>query len=324
MAYNNAAAETRPDIKVFLEQAREADKGLIAERVLGVYQSDTVSGKYPRYMLAKGNLLKVKTDTKRGPGGSYKRVNRAYEWDSFDCEDRGLEGSIDDTDAKKVKQFFDMEVKEALLVRRNVALAYEIRVANLVMNSGLSGFTATNPAVNYTAVNLDTINFPQDVADARLRMEAVGVDPNEASLVMSSLLWNRVRRTKILLSYVFGNNANVGNASITLEQAAKALEIKEIIIGGRNYDNAKEGAAAANMVPIWPNSTFLLAKLGEGDFANGGIGRTITWTEDASGLYVPETYREEVTRSDIVRVRQNTTEKIIDVNEGQLVTTNYS
>jgi hypothetical protein len=39
---------------------------------------------------------------------------------------------------------------------------------------------------------------------------------------------------------------------------------------------------------------------------------------------VTETYRNETRRSNIVRVRQNTTEKIVDATQGTLITTQYS
>lgn len=322
MPYPNAAAVSRPEIKVFLEQAREADKGLIAERVLGVYQSEGMTGRYPRYELLDGGLLDVETGTERAPGGGYKRVNRKWKWDTYDCKDRGLESEIDDTNAAEIKKFFDLEVSESKLVRRNVALGYEKRVADLVMSAAASGFTATNSAVAYTEANIATIDLARDVTAGKEYLEARGVSPDGLSMVLSNTVWNRLRRSTKLLSYVFGNTNNMGNQKLSLAQVAEALEIKEIIVGGRSLNGGKKGTL--NLVNPWGTSTVLLAHLESGDFNAGGIGRTITWTEDADGLYVSETYRDEKIRSDVVRVRQNTVEKIIDTNEGYLITTQWA
>jgi hypothetical protein len=104
---------------------------------------------------------------------------------------------------------------------------------------------------------------------------------------------------------------------------AKALELDKILISGKKYNGGKKGQAV-NLTSMWGTETVLLANIQGGDFNVGGIGRTLCWTEDASGLYVVETYREEKLRKDIVRVRQNSTEKIIDTNEGELITTNWA
>ena len=323
MPYANAAAVSRPEIKVFLEQAREAEKGLIAEKVLGLYSSDSQTGRYPRYKIEKGELLKVELDTERAPKGAYKRVGRSWEWSTYDCKDRGLEGTVDDTEQAEMKKFFDVERKEAELVRRNVALSYEIRVANKVMSSANSGFNATNSAVAYTDANIATIDLARDVDAAKLYLEARGVNPDDLTMVLSREVFNRLRRSTKLLSYVFGNTNNMGNQKLTEAQVAEALGLKELLVSGRHYDSGKKGQSAS-LSAIWGTSTVLLANLQSGDFSNGGIGRTIVWTEDSSGLYTAETYRNETTREDVVRVRQNTAEHIIDVNEGYLITTQWA
>ena len=322
-AYSNAAAVSRPEINVFLEQAREAEKGLIAEQVMGIFSSDSMTGKYPRYNIKKGGLLNVEDDTKRGPGGSYKRVGRSWEWDSYDCEDRGLEGEVDDTIQAEMKKFFDVEVSEAKKVRRDVALSYEKRVASLVMSSANSGFTAANSAVAYTEANIATIDLARDVTAGKEYLEARGVNPEDLTLVMSNTVFNRLRRSTKLLSYVFGNTNNMGNQKLSRQAVADALEVKELLICGRSYNGAKKGQDVS-LSSIWGTTTVLLANLASGEFSNGGIGRTIVWSGDADGLYVTETYREEKIRSNIVRVRQNSTEKIIDTNEGYLITTQWA
>jgi hypothetical protein len=322
MPYSNAAAVHRPDIKTFLEQAREAETGLIAEKVLGIYPSETQTGRYPRYKIEKGELLKTELETERAPHSAYKRVNRSWEWSTYDCVDRGLEGAVDDTEQAEMAKFFDVEVKEAKLVRRNVALSYERRVANLVMSEANSGFTAVNSVAAYTEAGLANIDIARDVQDAKRYLEARGVNPDDVSIVLARQVWDRLRRSPKLLSYTFGNNANVGNVKLSLTAAADALEVKEIIVSGRHYDAGKKGGGAS-LTAIWGTSTVLIANLAAGDFNNGGIGRTITWTEDGDGLYTAETYRNETTREDIVRVRQNTGEHIIDTNEGYLINTQW-
>lgn len=321
MPYANAAAVSRPELKVFLEQAREADKNLIADKVLPVKTSPSLAGRYPRYTIANGGLLDMEQDTKRGANGTYNRVSRKWTWDTYDCTDRGLEGEIDDTQQHEMAPFTDLEQMEAKLVRRNVALAYEKRVASLVMSASESGFTATNSNVAYTEANIATMDVPRDITEAIERMEGKGTMPN--TLIMSRAVWNRIRRSTKLLQFIYGNTIGVGNQALDPKRVADAFELDEILISGKKYNAGKKGQTES-LSSIWGTATILLANIQGGDFNVGGIGRTLTWTEDASGLYVVETYREENKRKDIVRVRQNTAEKIIDTNEAELITTQWA
>lgn len=328
MPYSNTAAVSRPELKVFLEQAREADKGLIADKVLPVYSSDSMTGRYPRYNIQKGELLNVDMDTKRGPDGSYNRVSRVWEWDTYDCEKRGLEGTVDDDNRAEMRKFVDLEQAEAKLVRRNVALAYEVRVANKIMNtaavtSGGSGFGSANSAVAYTEALIATIDFARDVNAGILYLQQRGVNTEELSLVMSSTVFDRLRRSTKLLQYIYGNTVGTGNQALSPDVVAKALGIKEVLIGTRSYNSGKKGQTPA-YTNIWGTTYVALVNIKSGEFNEGGIGRTITWTEDSSGLYTVETYREEKLEKDVVRVKQNSTEKIIDSNEGYLITTQWA
>jgi hypothetical protein len=175
--------------------------------------------------------------------------------------------------------------------------------------------------VAYTEANIATMDFAQDVINAQERLEGKGTMMNTA--VMSRTVWNRVRRSTKLLQFIYGNNTNIGNQKLSAEVVADALELDKILISGKKYNGGKKGQAVS-LTSMWGTATVLLANIQGGDFNMGGIGRTMCWTEDASGLYVVETYREEKLRKDIVRVRQNSTEKIIDTNEGELITTQWA
>jgi hypothetical protein len=50
----------------------------------------------------------------------------------------------------------------------------------------------------------------------------------------------------------------------------------------------------------------------------------LVWSDDAPGGFVSESYRDEARRSNVLRVRMNTAEKIIDANAGVRITTQYS
>jgi len=320
--YSNAASISRPEISAFLEEAQGIEKLLIATQVLPVYTSSARAGRYPRLRIGNGELLKVGGDL-RAPSGTYNEVSRSFEWDTFDCEDRGLTERIDDAIKEEMKNFFDLEVTTSKNVRRQIMLAHEKRVADLVMSSGNSGFTATNSAVAYTEANLATIDFAKDITDAIARLEAKGVVPN--TLILARDVFNRIRRSTKLQGWVFGNAlANSGNADITENMLASRFGLEKILVSGAKIDTATKGQAPS-LTAIWPTSTVLLTDVKGGDFNNGGYGRTITWGADVpGGLFATESYRDETRRGDMVRVRMHSANKIIDTTAGELITTQWA
>ena len=75
---------------------------------------------------------------------------------------------------------------------------------------------------------------------------------------------------------------------------------------------------------IVPDTKIVVANISSGQFTAGGIGRTLVWSEDAPGGFVSESYRDEARRSNVLRVRMNTAEKVIDANAAVRITTTYS
>jgi hypothetical protein len=322
MPYANAAAISRPELNEVLMQAQGVEDLLIASKVLGIHNSPTKHGRYPVVKIEKGALLEAPSldAIRRGQTGTYNEVERKWEWDTFDTEEFGLEERIDDAVSAEMSKFFDAEVLASKNLRRALMLGHERKVADLVMSSVNSGFTATNSAVAYTEANLATIDFPKDITDAIARLEAVGVVPD--TLVMSRAVFNRLRRSTFLQKFIFGPVTNNGNVKITEDIVAATFGLKRLLIGAAQYNSAGKGLAAT-MSPIWGNTTILLAKTGSGSFDND-IGRSIVWTGDANSLYVTETYRDEARRSDKVRVRMHYSNKITDVTAAQLITTQYA
>lgn len=316
--YINTAAEPRAEITEFLEEARDLEKQFVAEKLAPVFTVDRRSGQYPRIRLDNGELMK-RDVTLRGPTGTYNEVSRKTEWDTYICEDRGLVERIDDVNERIMKDFFDMEVLTAKLVQRNLKIDYEIRVAEMFMDPTM--FNATNSTVAYNETNLATVNFPKDLDDAISRLKARAVIPN--TLVITDTLWRLVKRSALLQTYLFNNLNTSGTRLITKEHITEAFTI-DVIIPQTHYDNANK-AKSATLKPIWTPDYFWVGQISGGAFDAGGAARTLTWGADVpNGLYATETYRDENRRSDMVRVRSHTAEKVIDNSAGELVTTQYS
>lgn len=320
------AAVSRPEISAVLEQAQAAGKFYIAQKVLPVYGVQARAGRYPRIPLVKGNLMK-REQTKRNSSGAYNETDQEHDWDTYDCEDRGLEQRVDDTKAAEMKSFFDLEKMTAKNVTRKCELEFEINAASVLMNE--ANFHATAAVEDYTEANLDTFDVAQDINGAIEQITGRGEEVN--TLVMSQILWNRIRRSTLLQAYLFGKIPALSQKRmITPKDLAEAFSLDldgatlQVLVARAKYDIAPKGRNAANLQPIWGNDYIWVGNVQGGDYSNGGAGRTLVWEADIpSGMYATETYRDEKRRSDMVRVRTNSIEKILNGNSGELIATGF-
>lgn len=325
--YNTTDSVPRADISTVLMEAVAQEKLYIGQLVYPVYPSGREVGRYPKFRIGAAELLKAGTgygSTKRNETGTYNEVTRKFEWDSYQTEEFGLEERVDDVVARRMESFFDAEVVTSKLLMNSLMLDYELSVEAALFNN--STFTATNSWVAYTEANIATIDVPRDMNDAIERMTFLGEVPTTA--IMSLSVWNRIRRSQKLQTYVYGYlNVNQGGSQITEQMFANVFGLQEILIAKKSYDTALKGTAttSSTVTPVWPNTYIALVRRAEGDFMNGGVGRTIVWDADSpGGLFTSESYRDEKRRGNMLRIRSNRVLKTVSPNCVQLITTQWA
>jgi hypothetical protein len=321
--YNNSTASIRADINAFVEEAQAAEKHLIGGKIFPRHGVEARSGTYPRMKIGEGGLLR-RDVTQRAPGASYNRISRKHSMDAYECEDRGLEEAIDDSKVQEVKTYFDVEVLTAKLVLRNMLLDFEVKVAAKTFDTAV--FPNANKKVAYTEALIATCDFPYDLEFALEELRLRGVDPN--TIVISQKLFNYVTRTKLLQDYIFGamdttKRKNISRKDIESTFSEKSGFELSLLVGSAGYDATNKGDDndPAVLTRIWGNGHIWIGNVQGGDFSAGGAGRTLTWNADAPEHFVTETYREENKRGDVVRVRSNSTEKVVDETAGQIIVT---
>lgn len=319
--YPSSGATLRSDINLKIEEASGADKFFIGQQAMPPLSVDAKSGQYTKVQIGAGELL-TSGATERSRGGSYGEVSRAWTSDTYDCVDRGLEEPVDDVDQRDLSRFFNYEMRAARWTLRNVMLAHETRVAAAIINATTFG-AGTSSAVAYTEANIATISFTADVLAAIERVRDNGANPN--TIILSSTVYNRVRRATPVVNFVTGQ---IGRGSVvttdTIAQSFSDEGITQVLVGRARTNTAKKGAAAS-MANVWGNTYIWVGVVNANAQTeqDGGAGFTMYWNKEG-GLFVSETYRDEKRRSNMVRVRQNTAEKIVDATAGTLITTQYS
>lgn len=321
--YPSTGATIRSDINAKVEEASAADRMFIGLAAMPPMPVEAKSGTYPKIQIAEGQLLDPLA-TERTSTGSYGEVTRKWTTDTYDCVDRGLEEPVGDVDQKDLMRFFNLEASSANWVRRNVQLGHETRAAAAMMNATTFG-AGTNSAVAYTVALKTTIDFPLDVIAATERVANNGQIAN--TIIMSSAVHARLAVSTLLIAWVRGqlkgnNEMPINAANIAASFADQG--ITQCLIGRARYNSAKKGQAKS-MASVWGNTYVWVGYVNPGArvVEDGGAGFTFHWNAEG-GLFVTETYRNEQRRSNMVRVRQNTTEKVIDATCGTLITTQYS
>jgi hypothetical protein len=319
MAYNTSDSVPRQDISTLLMEAVHQEKHYIASSLLPIYGSEREVGRYPRFRIGKGELLK-KESQRRGATGTYNESEEQFEWDSYQTQEYGHEKRVDDTVRKQMRDFFDADMVTAKFCMNKVMLDYEVEAATAIMDPTV--FTAAAAGAAYTEANLNTMDFPADLNATIEALTLNGEEPN--TIVLSLSLYNRLKRSKLLQTYLYGHlNTTQGGSNITPTLVAEAFGVPNIVIAKKSFDNAIKGKT--NVVPVWGNSYIWVGEVQGGDFMNGGAGRSIIWDADSEGgLFTTDQYREEKRRGDMIRVRSNRVIKIVNPNSGRLITTNWA
>jgi hypothetical protein len=321
MPYTNAQATPRSDIYALVMQANsDFNKLYIGDKVLPVKGEDVKRGIYMKALLANAQLLNIVAPA-RESGASYKRINREYDTDIFDCVEYGLETAIDDSFEEEVDRFMNLEAVEATLLERSLRAGYEQRVQKAVQNT--TTFVNTNALVAYTAANLATCNVVTDVDNAKTLLLKSGCIAN--AVIMSQTVFVYIRRTTLLQNQIYGVVPKTAGQSMLPSEmdVARALGVDNLFVAKAPYNLNQVGQTYSGDF-IWNTATIMVGNVQGGEYQAGGIGRTISWTKDSAGLFTPETYRDNAVRSNIMRVRQNVVEKIVDTTCGTLINTSYA
>ena len=321
MPYTNAQATPRADIYALVQQANaDFNKLFIADLVLPVKNEDARRGIYMKANLANAELLNADALPREG-GAGYNRVNRRFDTDTYDCQEYGLESVVDDAYEAEVERFMNLEATEAMLLERSLKISYEARVAAAIFNT--TTFNSTASAIVYSTANILTMDPASDIDIAKTKLLKKGILAN--AVVMSQDVYNRIRRSALLQNQVYGVVPRAaGQRALPNEQdIANALGVENLFVGKAPYNTANKAATYSGSF-IWNSTNIWVGQVQGGEYTAGGVGRTISWAKDSVGLFTPETYRSDERRSNVIRVRQNVAEKIIDSTAGEIVTVNVS
>lgn len=296
---------TRSDLRSLAWEYLENPDEFIGTLALPYFDVEEQSADYPVIPL---EALLNTPETRRAPRGNYQRGDWEFENDNYACSENGWEEPVDDVEANLYARFFNAE-EVALKRALNVILrVQEKRIAAMLFNAG--NFTA-NGITNEWDANHYTDAIPiSDVKTGRKAIhDACGLEPDTLIIAYGTFL--HLGLMDQIIDRLKYTHAEVKRGDIPAELLATAFGVKRVLVGKGRYNSAKKGQDAV-LADIWDDEYAMLCVTANGkDIQQPCVGRTFRWTKECPDNVMVESYREEQTRSEIIRARQYTDEEII-------------
>jgi len=318
-APSSSLATLRPDLATFLEFDLESEKaGYIATQVFPVIDVVSAAGVFGKIPIEQ---LLQQRNTGRSPGSGYARGNWTFTPDSYTTAEHGAEEPVDDNEAKMYAEYFQAEQISTLRAFSAVLRNAEQRVADAAFNT-----TTWNGASLTTAVTneWDDASNATPLTDVEAAVQKIydnsGLWAN--ALVINRKVFRNLRNCDQVIERI--QSAGAGNPTkatdITVQMLAQAFDLPYIIVAGASKNGSAEGDTASP-TQIWSGEYAMVCKIATGpDMREPCIGRTFHWSADGSSIGgTVESYREEQTRSDIIRVRHQVAEKVLYPEAGHLL-----
>ena len=306
----------RPELGTLYEfDLNNNRSGFIGYRVMPILNVKTAADKFGR--IPTEQLGKLATVT-RNSSGSYNRIHWTFTDDSYATKEYGLEGPVDNRNARLYDEYFKAEVATTQLVTHNVLANAEKRVADAVFNT--TTFTSYTTSVSTEWSSASATPITDVMAASQLVRNRTGRYAN-ALVICRKVRRNLVNVTQIIDRIAAsGAGDKVKPADITDAQLAACFDVDYVIVADSSYDSTTEGQSTT-FSDIWDDEYAMVCRVAQTDsIEEPCIGRTFHWTGDGSSPDgTVEVYESKEVRGEVVRVRHDVHEKVIYPECGQLL-----
>jgi hypothetical protein len=315
----SSLATQRPDLATFLEFDLESEKsGYISTQVMPVQNVVSQSGSFGKIPIEQ---LLQQRETRRAPGAGYARGNFTFGTATYATEEHGAEEPVDDREAKMYAEYFDAEQVSTMRAFSAVLRNAEERTADAIFNTTTwTGSSLTTALTNEWDDATNAVPLTDVEAAVQKIYDNSGLWAN--ALVINRKVFRNLRNCDQVIERI--QSAGAGDATkasdVTVQMLAQAFDLPFIIVAGTSKNSANEGQAATP-TQIWSGEYAMICKVATGmDMREPCIGRTFHWSDDGSNIGgTVESYRDEVIRGNVIRVRHDVDEVVLYPQAGHLL-----
>ena len=315
----SSLATQRPDLATFLEFDLESEKaGYISTQVMPVQNVVSQSGSFGKIPIEQ---LLQQRETRRAPGAGYARGSFTFGTATYATEEHGAEEPVDDREAKMYAEYFDAEQVSTMRAFSAVLRNAEERTADAIFNTTTwTGSSLTTALTNEWDDATNAVPLTDVEAAVQKIYDNSGLWAN--ALVVNRKVFRNLRNCDQVIERI--QSAGAGDATkasdVTVQMLAQAFDLPFIIVAGTSKNSANEGQAATP-TQIWSGEYAMICKVATGmDMREPCIGRTFHWSDDGSSIGgTVESYRDEVIRGNVIRVRHDVDEVVLYPQAGHLL-----
>ena len=260
-------------------------------------------------------------ETRRAPGAGYARGNFTFGTATYATEEHGAEEPVDDREAKMYAEYFDAEQVSTMRAFSAVLRNAEERTADAIFNTTTwTGSSLTTALTHEWDDATNAVPLTDVEAAVQKIYDNSGLWAN--ALVINRKVFRNLRNCDQVIERI--QSAGAGDATkasdVTVQMLAQAFDLPFIIVAGTSKNSANEGQAATP-TQIWSGEYAMICKVATGmDMREPCIGRTFHWSDDGSNIGgTVESYRDEVIRGNVIRVRHDVDEVVLYPQAGHLL-----
>ena len=257
-------------------------------------------------------------DTRRNYDGSYRRITGEMDQDSYATVEHGIEERVDERHAAVFSGWFNAEVLAAQRARNVVLQAHNERVIGKAV--ALPGGQQTTLGTPWTDPTSDPV---ADVRDAAIKIRnRVGMVMNLTLTIEWEILQHLKDNNNIIDRLKYAGFRDPERSNITVAALEDIFDIDRLLVSRSVRITEDEPIAGQpTFGKSWnPDYALLSVTNSGGSLTEPQYMRTFHWSADGSTIGgTVESYGENWRRSDIVRVRMDTDEKIVYTEAAQLL-----
>lgn len=316
---SSSLATLRPDLATFLEFDLESEKaGYIATEVLPLMDVASQAGTFGKIPIEQ---LLQQRETLRAPGAGYARGSFTFTTATYATKEHGAEEPVDDREAKMYAEYFDAEQVSTMRAFSAVLRNAEQRAADLIFNTSTwAGAALTTSPTHEWDDATNAVPITDVEAAVKKIYEGSGLWAN--ALVINRQVFRNLRNSNQIRDRIEASGAGFSAraSDVTVEQLKAVFDLDYIIVAGTSRNSANEGQPATP-AQIWSGEYAMVCKIATGnDMREPCIGRTFHWSDDGSSIGgAVESYRDEVVRASVIRVRHDVDEVVLYPQAGHLL-----
>jgi len=300
--------------------------GLLTDVSVAYLQSSTAFGAdklFPRVSVMKqsdkiatydqGDFLRDESESKRSPGTGAIRIGYNTGSTTYHCDEWALEHAIDDQLRANADAPYSPEADATRWLSQKMAIRREVEFVTGFVSTAL--WTGSSDAgdiiggTDFTRWSNAASTPIEDIENASNTMEQkTGMRPNRLAVGRQS--WSDLKNHPDIVDRI----KHVSKEAVTTDLVARLMGIESIVVLSAVKNTHVEGTSTAVGAYIaGADKALLVHSPSSPGLMTPAAGYTFVWSGllgSAEGQRV-ETYRDEATVSDIVRIRGAWTQKVI-------------